>query len=391
MENFVYENPTRILFGRGMESQVGEEVKKYGNRVLLHYGKHSIKKSGLYNTVLESLHESGIHITELSGVKPNPLLSTVYEGIEICRAENIDLVLAVGGGSVIDSAKAIAFGVPYKGDVWDFFSGKVSVKETLPVGVILTFPGTGSESSNSCVITKEEGLLKRPVNIDIIRPKFAILNPELSCTLSRYQSACGGVDAMTHIMERYFTNTLHVDCTDRQCEAGLKTIINYLPVVLENSKDYKARAQIMWTSKIAHDNSMGVGRVGDYASHRIAHEISALYGLEHGATLSIIFPAWMKYNYRHNTERFLQFAVRVWDVDLPFENQEKQILEGIFRMENFFRRVGLPVRFSELSMDISVGSFETMAEKCTEKGPSGNMVPLEKDDIVKIYKLALDL
>jgi hypothetical protein len=386
MENFVYVNPTKILFGKGMEDKVGEEIKKHGSKVLLHYGKGSIKKHGLYDRVVASLKKADVPFVELSGVKPNPVLSLVREGIKLAKDEGVDAILAVGGGSVSDSAKAIAFGALYDGDVWDFFLGKKTVEKILPVGVIMTFPGTGSESSFSSVITNEDGLQKRPVNLDILRPKFAILNPELSFTLSPYQTACGAVDAMTHAMERYFTATKNVDITDRQAEAVLRTLRYNIPMVLEDPKNYEARAQIMWASKIAHDNSLGVGRLGDFASHRISHEISAMYDVAHGATLSIIFPAWMKYVHKQNLSRFVQFAVRVWDVDMAYEDEERIALEGIRRMEKFFSDVGLPTRFGDL--DVKVDKIEEMADKCALYAPVGNMHPLYREGILDVYNLA---
>lgn len=386
MENFVYTNPTKILFGRGMEDTVGEEVKLHGTKVLLHYGKGSIKKYGLYDKVVASLNKAGVPFIELGGVKPNPVLSLVREGVQLVKENGVDAILAVGGGSVSDSAKAIAFGALYDGDVWDFFLGKKQVDKTLPVGVVLTFPGTGSESSFSSVITNEDGLQKRPVNLDILRPKFAILNPELSFTLSPYQTACGAVDAMTHAMERYFTATRNVDITDRQAEAVLKTLRYYIPIVLEEPENYEARAQIMWASKIAHDNSLGVGRTGDFASHRISHEISAMYDIAHGATLSIIFPAWMRYVYKRHLSRFVQFAVKVWDVDMAFEDEESIALEGIRRMEKFFKEAGLPTRFSDL--DVTIDRIEEMADKCAKYAPVGNMNPLYREGILDVYNLA---
>lgn len=388
MENFRFLSPTKIIFGRGTENQAGDEAKAYSSRVLLHYGQESIKKSGLYDKVVKSLRDAGVEFVELSGVKPNPRLSLVYEGIRICRENKIGLILAVGGGSVIDSAKAIAAGVPYNGDVWDFYTGKAAPEEALPVGVVLTIPAAGSEASKSSVITNEDGWYKRALNIDIIRPRFAIMNPELTFTLPPYQTACGASDIMAHVMERYFTNVPNVDFTDRLCEATLKTIIHNTPIVLEEPDNYDSRAEIMWASTLAHNDLLSTGRVGDFASHMIEHELSGLNDVAHGAGLAVIFPAWMRYVYKHDLDRFVQFAVRVWNVDQSFNSPEKTALEGINRLKSFFKGIGLPVTLGEIN--ISEDSFEEIAEKCrkAEDGTVGNFVKLTKEDIVNILKIA---
>lgn len=266
MENFIFQNPTRIIFGKGTENQVGREVSRYGNKILLHYGGGSIKSSGLYQKVVASLQEAGVEFVELSGVKPNPRLSLVREGIKICREQGIRLILAVGGGSVIDSAKTIAVGALYNGDVWDFYAGKAVPKETLPVGTILTIPAAGSEASNSAVITNEDGCYKRGLTSDVLYPKFSILNPELAFTLPKYQVACGISDIMAHLMERYFTSTPNVELTDGLCESTFKTIINNAPLVLEQPDNYDAWAEVMWAGTVAHNNLLNTGRTGDWAS-----------------------------------------------------------------------------------------------------------------------------
>ena len=387
MENFVFQNTTKIIFGKGTENNVGNEVKKLGKNILLHYGGGSIKETGLYNKVVNSLKEAGLNFIELGGVQPNPRLSLVYEGIELCRENDIDFILAVGGGSVIDSAKAIAIGVPYQGDVWDFYTGKAQVEEALPIGVVLTIAAAGSESSPGSVITKEEGELKRDCLSDLILPKFAILNPELTYTLPEEQTLYGAADIMAHLMERYFTQTKDVDFTDRLLEGALKTIIKNLPIVLKDPQTYGARAQIMWAGTVAHGDLLGTGRIGDWASHNIEHELSGIYDVAHGAGLAVIFPAWMKYVYKENIARFAQFAVRVWDVEADFNNLEEVALEGIRRIENFFKSVGLPVTLGELG--IPEDKLELMAEKCTERGPVGNFKKLFKEDVLKIYRLAI--
>ncbi len=384
MRNFEFLSPTRIIFGKDTEKQVGEQTKNFSKHILLHYGGGSIKKSGLYDTVVQSLKAAGVSFTALGGVKPNPRVSLVRKGIEICREQNIDFILAVGGGSVIDSAKAIAAGVPYEGDVWDFFRPVAEPKEALPIGVVLTIPASGSEASKSCVITNEEGWYKRSMNFNILRPQFSILNPALAYTLPAYQTACGAADIMAHVMERYFTNEKHVDFTDRLCEATLKTIIYNGPTALKEPENYDAWAEIMWAGAIAHNDFLGTGRVPDGASHKIEHELSGIYDVAHGAGLTVVFPAWMRYVYKHNMARFEQFAVRVWEVDSYFDNPEKTILEGIQRMENFFLSLGLPVTMKGL--DITDDRIEEMAAKATERGPVGNLVKLYKQDVYEILQ-----
>lgn len=386
MQDFIFQSPTKIIFGKSAENQVGDEVKQYCDKILLHYGGGSIKRSGLYDRVIKSLKDKGIEIIELGGVKPNPRLSMVREGIKICRENNINFILAVGGGSVIDSAKAIAAGVPYEGDEWDFHTGKANPKSVLPIGVILTLPATGSEVSASAVITNEDGWYKESMNSDLLRPKFAIMNPELTYTLPDYQTACGAADMMAHVMERYFTNTPHVDLTDRLCEATLKTVIKNAPLALKDPKNYDVRAEIMWSGTIAHNGLLGTGREEDWGSHKIEHEISAIYDITHGAGLAVVFPAWMKYVYNINLKKFIQFSYRVWDVEVDLDNPESTALEGIKRLENFFREIGLPTRLKD--MNISDERFEEMAQKCTMSGPVGGLKKLYKEDVLNILNIA---
>jgi alcohol dehydrogenase YqhD (iron-dependent ADH family) len=386
MENFVFNNTTKIIFGKGVESQVGSELKGY-KKILLHYGSGSIKKSGLYDRVIQSLQDAGVAWVELGGVKPNPSLSLVYEGIHLCRANQVELILAVGGGSAIDSAKAIAMGVCYAGDVWDFYDGSVKPQQALPVGVILTIAAAGSESSVSSVITRQEGLLKRAVDSRLILPRFAMLNPELTYTLPPYQTACGVADIMAHILERYFTRVKNVDLTDRLCEATLKTVINFAPRLLENPCDYEGRAEIMWAGALAHNDLLGTGRIGDWGSHMIEHELSGIYDVAHGAGLAVLFPAWMEYVYKEDLNRFVQYAVRVWGVDDCFGEPQRIALAGIARTRDFFRRIGLPVSLGD--MHIGDDRLEEMAEKATQKGPVGNFKKLEKADVLEILKKAV--
>lgn len=388
MENFVFSNPTKIIFGRGTEQRAGKETAAYSRKILLHYGAGSIKTSGLYDRVIASLKENNLEIVELAGVKANPVLSMVYEGIKICREQNIRFILAVGGGSVIDSAKAIAAGVVYEGDVWDFFNGKANVSKALPLGTILTIPAAGSEASTGSVITREDGMLKRAFNSVHVYPRFSILNPELAYTLPKYQVACGAVDIMAHLLERYFTNSHPVELTDRLIEGALKTMINYAPLVLDQPENYNAWAEFMWTGTVAHNNLLNTGRESDWGSHEIEHEISALYDLAHGAGLAMVFPAWMNYVYKHDVNRFVQFAVRVWNVENDYFDPEKIALEGIKRLDAFWQSLGLHTRISTAGIDNS--RFEEMAAKCTNSGQKtvSNFVKLNQQDVLNIYKLA---
>lgn len=389
MENFTFHNATKIVFGKNSEADVGREVKRFSTRILLHYGKESIKKTGLYDRIVTSLTKEGISYTELAGVAPNPRLDLVYQGVKLCREKNITFILAVGGGSVIDSAKAIAAGVPYSRDVWDFYIGKAQPVKALDVGTVLTIPAAGSEASPSSVITNMDGLLKRGLTSDVLHPVFSILNPELTFTLPSYQTACGAADIMAHIMERYFTTTKEVELTDRLCEATMKTVIGNVPVCLADPDNYAARAEVMWAGTVAHNDLLGTGRAGDWASHQIEHEISGIYDVAHGAGLSVVFPAWMKYVYKSNVPRFVQFASRVWNVEIDFHNQEKTALEGIQRLETFFVSLGLPVRLK--AMGIGSDRIEEMADKATGSGmwTAGNFVKLKRDDIVEILKIAM--
>lgn len=390
MENFTFHSPTKIIFGIGSEAKVGNEVKLngLGSKVLLHYGGGSIKKTGLYEKVVASLQAAGVEFAELPGVQPNPRLSLVREGIRICRENNLTGIVAVGGGSVIDSSKAISIGVPYEGDVWDFYAGKAAAKTTLPVGAVLTIPAAGSESSKNSVITNEDGWYKRGYGNDLMRPKFAVLNPELTFTLPAYQTACGVVDIMAHVMERYFTNTQDVELTDRLCESTLKTVIHNAPLVLQQPDNYAARAEIMWASTIAHNGLLGTGRLEDWASHAIEHELSAIYDVAHGAGLAVIFPAWMNYVGRQNCRKLAQFAQQVWGVDSYAGGETAIAAEGIAKTREFFKGLGLPVTLQELG--INAERLEEMAKKAVKSGTHvGNFVKLDVGNIVEIYRSAL--
>lgn len=388
MRNFNYKNETEIIFGKNTEEKIGKEIKKYTNKILLHYGGGSIKSSGLYDKVISSLKNENIEIVELPGVKPNPRLSLVKKGIEICRKNNIDFILAVGGGSVIDSAKAIAAGVNYDGDVWDLFIDTSINHPCLNVATILTIPAAGSETSSGCVITNEDGWYKRSAGHPTLRPVFSIMNPELTFTLPKYQTSCGIADMIAHILERYFTNEKHVDLTDRLCEGTLKAIIENALRLNINPNDYNARAEIMLSGMIAHNNSLSMGRIGDWATHDIEHELSGIYDIAHGAGLAILFPAWMKYVYKHDLNRFAQFANRVFNIDININNLEETSLKGIESLENFFTDMDLPTRLSHVDIDDS--RIEEMSKKLVAYCDHvGNFVEIREREALEIFKLAL--
>ena len=389
MNNFTFYSPTYFVFGKNTENQAGHYVKRFGgSKVLIHFGGGSVVRSGLLDRVKASLEKENIKYVELGGVQPNPRSGLVYKGIDLCKQEGVDFILAVGGGSAIDSAKAIAAGVKYDGDFWDFYEGKV-IEDALPVGTVLTIAAAGSEGSGDSVITKEEGMLKRGASGEAIRPKFSILNPELTQTLPAYQTAAGATDIMAHVLERYFTNTQEVEVTDRLCEAILLTMVKEVPRVIADPNNYDARANIMWAGMVAHNNLVGVGREQDWTSHNIEHELSALYDVAHGAGLAVIFPAWMTYVYKHDVNRFAQIAVRVWGCQMNFANPEVTALEGIERFKQFLTSIGMPINFKELGAkeeDIAV-----MVEKLGlgTEGTLGSFLPLKSKDVEQIYRLAL--
>lgn len=391
MNSFDYENRTRIIFGKDKHKIAGELIKPYADKILFHYGGENIKKSGLYDDVIKSLKDAGIEAVVLGGVKPNPRLSLIYEGIRLCRENKIRFILAVGGGSVIDSAKAIALGVPYDGDVWDYFLTRKEAGEVLDVATILTLPATGSESSDSVVVTNQDDELKLGYGSNKIRPLFSIMNPELFYTLPKNQIVNGICDMMSHILERYFTNTTHTDVTDGLCESTLKAIMKNAMVLDKDSKNYDAWAEVSFAGTIAHNGLLGLGRTQDWACHRMEHELSAVYDVAHGAGLSVMTPSWMRYVYKSNINMFVQFAVNVMGVEASFREPEAIVLEGIERLEKFFVSLGLPITLEELGIDDI--NFERMAKKATwfEKGkeiPLGGIQKLYWEDIVKIYMLA---
>ena len=388
MQNFEFCNPTKIVFGRGTENQVGAEAAAYAKKILLHFGGGSARASGLLDRVKASLKAAGVEWVELGGVKPNPRLSLVHEGVKLCKAHKLGLVLAVGGGSVIDSAKAIAMGAVIDHDVWDFYLGRGAPTAALPVAAVLTIPAAGSESSTGTVITKEEGALKRAVNSELIYPRFSILNPELCFSLPPFQMACGAMDIMAHLMERYFTNVPHVGFTDRLIEATMKTIIAQAPKIQKNPKDYDAWSEFMWAGAIAHNNLLNTGRIGDWASHDIEHEISGVYDVAHGAGLAVVFPAWMRHVLKHDLERFAQWAVRVWSVELDIFNLEATAREGIARMEAFYQSLGLATTLGGLG--VGADRIDEMAKKCTDGDARtvGQFVKLDAAAVAAVLRLA---
>ena len=391
MENFTFYSPTFFAFGKDTENQVGEYVKQFGgSKVLVHYGGSSAKKSGLLDRVEASLKKEGIPYVMLGGVKPNPRSGLVYEGIELCKKEGVDFVLAVGGGSVIDSSKAIAAGVVYDGDFWDFYSGKW-IEEALPVGTILTIAAAGSEGSPDSVITKEEGMFKRGASGNAIRPKFSILNPALTETLPPHQTAAGATDIMAHLYERYLTNTKDVEVTDRLIEGLLLTMRHEAPRVIADPHNYEARANIMWAGMVAHNHICGVGRSQDWNSHVIEHELSALYDCAHGAGLAVTMPAVFKYVMNHDVNRFAKVATRVWGCEMDFDHPEVTALEGINAFQNFLISLGMPKNFEELGAKEE--DIPKLAEICCRgdgrDGTISGFLTLTEEDVQNIYRMML--
>lgn len=388
MNNFTFHSPTEFVFGRDTEKKVGELVKKYGGqRVLVHYGTRSAVKSGLLGRVEKALDEAGLYHVSLGGVQPNPRDTLIYKGIDLCRAEKIDFILAVGGGSVIDSAKGIAAGVCYEGDFWDMYMRKAPVSAALPLGTVLTIAAAGSEGSGASVVTREEGMLKRDIGSDLVRPRFSVLNPELTCTLPPYQTACGITDIMAHVFERYFTNTPDVECTDRLCEAILLTILHEAPRVMKDPANYEARANIMWAGTVAHNDLVGCGRSQDWNSHGLEHELSGLYDCAHGAGLAVIMPAWMEYVCLHDVNRFCRMAVRVFGVEMDYDDPESTARAGIAAFRNFLQSIGMPVNFDMLGAKAE--DIPVLVEKLgIGDGKRGGFMTLDRKDVESIYTLA---
>ena len=393
MKDFNYYAPTEVVFGENSEEQVAALVKKYGGtKVLLHYGGKSAERSGLLDKISGLLAEGGIPFVTLGGVVPNPRLSLAKQGIELCRKEGVDFILAVGGGSVIDSAKCIAYGVCMDGDVWDLYIGKAEAPKTmLPVASVLTIPAAGSEMSEASVITNEDGDVKIGYSNNMSRPKFAIMNPRRTMTLPPYQTAAGVTDMMMHTMERYFTHDDDMDVTTAIAESLLRSMKDAIFAVLKNPEDYRYRAQIMWAGSVMHNGLTGCGQQDDWATHQLEHELSAMFDVTHGAGLAAVWPSWARYVMHENLSRFVRFAVNVMDVPNDFTDPEGTALKGIEAMERFYRAIGMPVNIRELiGKDISDDEIKVMARKCSRdyQRTCGSFKVLNVEDMEAIYRMA---
>lgn len=392
MQDFIYYAPTEVVFGKEAESKVAELVTNYGGKkVLVHYGGKSAKASGLLDAICKYLKDGGVDFVELGGVVPNPRLGLVREGIKIVRQKHIDFILAVGGGSVIDSGKAIALGANYDGDVWDFYEGVAQPKCCLPVASVLTLPAAGSEMSDATVITKEDGEIKRGYSNPLTRPKFAIMNPERTYTLPAYQTAAGVTDMMMHTMERFFSHDNDMTLTDNLAISLLRTMKESVHYVLKNPNDYQHRAQIMWGGSVAHNGLTGCGILGDWATHQIEHELSAMFGVTHGAGLAAVWPSWARYVMKENIQRFVQFAVEVWDVPNDYTNPEATALRGVEEIEKFYHSIGMPTSIQELiGRKATEDEIREMARKCTRDHTitHGHFKVLKAKDIEEIYRMA---
>lgn len=389
MENFTFCSPTNFVFGKDTEEKVGELCSKYGaKKILIVYGGGSVVRSGLLDRVKDSLTKAGLVYMELGGVKPNPEDDKVREGIRIVREEGIDFLLPVGGGSTIDTAKGIACGALYDGDFWDFYIGKSIIHKAMPVGVVLTIPAAGSEGSGNSVITNTSTMQKLSLRCpEHLRPVFSIMNPELTYSLPPYQTACGICDMMVHIFERYFTNSEAVGISDRLCEGILESIMEEAPKVMADPENYDARANLMWAGNIAHNGTCGIGRVEDWSSHFIEHEISSMYGVTHGAGLSVIFPAWMEFTSKINPSKAKQLSIRVLGVSPNYLNDDVITL-GIKKLREFWKSLGLPVTMHELGVDNP--DIDALVRNLhANKGETiGNYVPLTRDMTRQIFELA---
>ena len=389
MFGFQYYTPTKVVFGKGTESQAAELIREFGGtKVLIHYGGGSVIRSGLLKKVTDTLDQAGIAYITLGGAVPNPRLGLVYEGIDLCRREGVDFLLAVGGGSAIDSAKAIGYGVANEGDVWDFYDYKRKAAACLPLGVILTIASTGSEMSDSSVITKEEGLVKRGYSSDFGRPKFAIMNPELTMTLPDYQTACGCTDIMMHTMERYFTNGGNMEITDALAEGLLRTVMKNAEILAKDPKNYDSRAEIMWAGSLSHNGLTGCGNDGgDWMTHKLEHELGGLYDVAHGAGLAAIWGSWARYVCRNCLPRFRKFAVNVMGI-VPTGTDEEIALKGIEALEDFFRKIHMPTNLRELGVSATDEDLRLMARKCAVGvgGAMGSARLLNEEDMLAIFK-----
>ena len=392
IKDFNFYAPTRVVFGKSSEEKIAELVMAYQpKKVMIHYGGGSAERSGLLDVVRNQLRQAALDFVELGGVVPNPLLSKVQEGIALCKKENVDFILAVGGGSVIDSSKAIGYGVLYDGDVWDFWAGKAVPKECMPIGVVLTIPAAGSEMSSSCVITKDEGFIKRGINSDLCRCKFVVMNPERTYTLPSYQTAAGATDIMMHTMERYFSKYEDMTLTDAIAEALLRTVKDAALVVMEHPEDYRNRAQIMWAGSLAHNDLTECGMEKDFATHRLEHELSALFGVTHGAGLAAIWPSWARYVKDKHLSRFVQFAVNVMGIENDFAHPDETAEKGIRAIEEFYRKIGMPTNIHELlGREITSDEIEEMVNKCSRGGTItlGAMEVIDTQGMRTIYEMA---
>ena len=391
MVNFQYYAPTKVVFGKDTELQTGALAKEFGaNKVLVHYGGNSAVKSGLLERVCNSLKEANLPYVTLGGVVPNPRLSLVYKGIDLVKKEGVDFLLAVGGGSVIDSCKAIGYGVYNDCDPWLFYSKQAQAKGCLPVAAVLTIAAAGSEMSHSSVITNEDGWLKRGYSTDYARCKFAVMNPELTYTLPSYQTASGCVDIMMHTVERYFSHELHTELTDRFCESLIRTVMHNAQILMEHPTDYHARAEVMWASSLSHNGLTGCGTVGDWASHQIEHELGGMFDVAHGAGLSAIWGSWARYVYQENIAKFVQFATHIMDIPDTYGTLQEIALAGICAMEDFYRSIHMPTSLSELGIHPTDAQIEELSEKCVFFGKRtvGTFKVLKAEDIQKIYQAA---
>lgn len=391
MYNFEYYTPTFIEFGKKLEEKVAQLIKaQNGKKVLIHYGGHSAKKSGLIDKIEKLLTEENIPYVELGGVVPNPRLSLVYKGIELGKKENVDFILAVGGGSVIDSAKAIGYGIANEGDVWDFYAQKRVTDKCAPVGVVLTIAAAGSEMSNSSVITNDETGLKRSYHTEISRPRFAIMNPEFTMTLPEYQTACGCTDIMMHTMERYFTAGETMELTDKIAESVMQIVLKNALILLEQPDNYEARAEVMWAGSLSHNGLTGCGiKNKDFATHMLEHELGGVYDVAHGAGLAAVWGSWARYVYKECLGRFKKFAINVMNVE-EVGSDEEIALKGIEAMEKFYHSIGMPTSIKELGLELSDADIEKLADQCCDAcgGHKGSAKVLYREDIVKIYKMA---
>ena len=392
MFDFKYFTPTKVLFGKNTEDKVAELIQEFGGKkVLIHYGGGSVIRSGLMQRVTDKLDAAGIAYVKLGGAVPNPHLSLVYEGIELCKKEGVDFLLAVGGGSAIDSAKAIGYGLMNDGDVWDLYDYKKQAKASMPLGVILTLAATGSEMSDSSVITKEEGLVKRGYSSDFGRPKFAILNPELTMTLPDYQTACGCTDIMMHTMERYFTNGGNMELTDSMAEALLRTVKENAKILVRDPKNYDARAEVMWAGSLSHNGLTGCGNDGgDWMTHKLEHELGGLYDVAHGAGLAAIWGSWARYVYKNCLPRFKRYAINVMGIAPDAGSDEEIALKGIEAMEDFYREIKMPTNLRELGVKATDEDLKLMAHKCAVgvNGGKGSARFLKEEDMYEIYKMS---